>query len=233
LKGGIKALNKYDITTEEKWIMVTDPVPHLDDDDRLEKELEAEALRVYANSEATDEEDGKTLYALREVKIRQARKGRGHKSGFRHFLREHNMSRATVYRKLNAYAKKQSLTLHGDSPDEVDDPEDQELENGSTPIPFSPSPTANVPLANITDIQRSQDEQAVQAFLKAHIHSTLTMTFAEGVAEEIRKMLDYLAKQFNATPQDALRRVVEQAYNKEKTNNATTNPSASTNEPAA
>jgi hypothetical protein len=60
--------------------MVTDPVPPLDDDDRLGQELEAEALRVYADDTAAREERGKVFYELREVKIRHrarlAQKGR-------------------------------------------------------------------------------------------------------------------------------------------------------------
>ncbi len=92
---------------------------------------------------------------------------------------------------------------------------------------------ANVPAANITDFQRMEDEQAVEAFLKRHSFSTLDLTFSEDAAKQITDMVNYLAKRFNSTPQQILQQVIEQAYLKEKNSDGTTTASSAADQPAA
>jgi hypothetical protein len=203
---------------------------------QLEQQLEVQALETWKKGERAREKQGKIFYELRDVKVRLAQKGRGKRSGFRQWLRDNNIPRTSAYRLLNDYAAAHGLPLYGRIPDEIGDADD-EAQNGSVPVPFCASPSATVSQANITDAQRKADEEAVHAFLRQHSVGVIPLKFPEDEAKQITEIAKYLAKRFNATPQEALWHVIDQAYQqeqqKEKNIDGTATTSGQVNEPAA
>ncbi len=202
----------------------------LSPDERLEKELQTKALDAWTRGEAARDEQGRYFYELRAVEARLARKGRGNRSGFRRWLREHDIPRSTAYSLLRDYARQHSLPLNLELPDEFDDPEDEEPENGSEAVPFSPSESADVPTANITDQERKQDEKAVAEWLAKHDRATLRVTVTATDAKHIEDMLNSLSERLKMSKGEILKRAVENFYQEEKrddrTNSATERPAA-------
>lgn len=188
----------------------------MQNDELLRDDLRERMLRAWESGDLQRDAQGQLLYELRAVEVRLARRGRGNRSGFREWLRANGIPRSTAYVLLHDYARKHGLPLNFEFSDEIQDPEDEEPENGSTTVPFSPSATANVTAGNVTQTEEERDEKAVNDWLAKHDKTTLQVSVPTVVQKNINEMLAYLAGRLNLKQGEVLKLAVERLYEEEK-----------------